>query len=287
MGNPLRLPAVPDQALLDQYRKVLAGWPVPHATLRLPTAAGETFVLACGGEEAPPLVLLHGAQANAAAWMVEAAAWSRHFRVYVLDLPGEPGLSAPQRPALDAYAPWLDDVMDGLRLDRAAFLGVSFGGWVALDYAVRRPQRVKRLALLCPGGIGRQKAFLLKALPLLLLGRWGAARVRRMILGPAPAQVPEAARPVMALMERIMASVRPRTGPIPVLGDRALQGLRMPLQVTVGARDPLIDSRETARRLARWAPHAEVRVLPDGHHVLPGQQDAVLRFLLQEMAEVV
>ncbi len=67
---------------------------------------------------------------------------------------------------------WLDDVLDGLKLERAALVGVSLGGALALDYAVRRPERVDRLALLAPSGIGRQRpGFLVKAILLQLLGR--------------------------------------------------------------------------------------------------------------------
>lgn len=284
MTHALRRPWALDAALRDEYRKVLAGWPVPHTQLRLATRAGETFVVACGEERAPPMVLLHGAQSNCATWMFDAAAWSRHFRVFAVDLVGEPGLSAPERPPLDgdSYAAWLDDVLAGLGVASAAVVGMSFGGWVALEYAARRPRRVDRLALLCPAGIGRQKRFLLKALPLLLLGRWGKARLRHMVMGPAPERVPEAVRPLMALLDRIMNEVRPRTAPIPVLDDAALRSLRMPVQAIVGGKDPLLDSQDTARRLARCAPHAELRFLPDGHHYLPGQQEAVLRFLLQD-----
>ncbi len=47
--------------------------------------------------------------------------------------------------------------MAGLGVARAPFVGASLGGWLAVDYTVRRPARVERLALLVPGGIGRQK----------------------------------------------------------------------------------------------------------------------------------
>lgn len=284
MTHVLRRPWSLDAALLDQYRQVLAGWPVPHAQSRIATRAGETFVVACGDAHAPPLLLLHGAQSNAATWMFDAALWSRHFRVHAVDLVGEPGLSAPERPPLqgESYAGWLDDVLAGLGIERAALVGMSFGGWVALEYAARRPARVEKLALLCPAGIGRQKRFLLKALPLLLLGRWGKAQLRRMVMGPAPRHVPEAARPLMALVDRIMNTVRPRTAPIPLLADAQLRSLIMPMQIVVGGKDPLIDSRDTVLRLARCVPHAALRWLPDGHHYLPGQQDAILDFLLQE-----
>lgn len=83
--------------------------------------------------------------------------WARHFRTYALDLIGEPGLSAPFRPpsAADAHPLWLDDVLEGLGITSTSVVAASLGGWPALDYATRRPERVTRLALLCPGGLGR------------------------------------------------------------------------------------------------------------------------------------
>jgi pimeloyl-ACP methyl ester carboxylesterase len=147
------------RAIEQRYREVLGRWPVPSEQLRISTREGETFVVACGAPDAPPLVLLHGSAANSAAWLGDVTSWSRHFRVYAVDVIGEPGLSAPSRPPLasDANALWLDDVLDGLAAGRAPMVGVSLGGWLALDYATRRPARVDRLVLLCPGGIGRQK----------------------------------------------------------------------------------------------------------------------------------
>ena len=91
--------------------------------------------------------------------MFDAAVWSSRFRVYAIDMIGDAGLSAPSRPPLagDAHALWLDDVLAGLSVASASFVGMSLGGWLTLDYASPRPGRVERLALICPAGIGRQK----------------------------------------------------------------------------------------------------------------------------------
>nr|BFE80953.1 hypothetical protein GCM10020093_035540 [Planobispora longispora] len=166
------------RAVERRYRELLELWPVPAEHLRVPTRQGETFVVACGPPDAPPVVLLHGSGINSVMWAEATPAWSRHFRLYAVDMIGEPGLSAPSRPPLDsdAYALWLDDVLAGLGVERASFVGVSLGGWLAVDYATRRPGRAGRLALLCPGGIGGQKyGMLLVALLLQLFGRRGGA----------------------------------------------------------------------------------------------------------------
>lgn len=54
-----------------------------------------------------------------------------------------------------------------------------------------------------------------------------------------------------------------------------LERLIMPVLVMVGARDVLLDSRGTARRIKM----AQVRLLPDEGHLILGQTEAVLEFL--------
>ncbi|MEU5237399.1 alpha/beta fold hydrolase [Streptomyces lydicus] len=264
--------------LRRRYREALDAWPVPAEHLRIPTREGETFVVVSGPEDAPPLVLLHGAGANTTMWQDDITTWARHFRSYALDLVGEPGLSAPSRPPLasDAPARWLDDVLDALGIARAAFVGTSLGGWMALDYATRRPERVDRLVLLCPGGVGRQKmGWLFRALLLRPLGAWGMRRSAGTVTG---LDRPEH-RAVLDQLVLTFAQFKPRTERLPVFPDDVLRRLAMPVQVTVGGRDALFDSADTARRLARCVPHATVHVLPEAGHALLGQTDAVLTFL--------
>jgi pimeloyl-ACP methyl ester carboxylesterase len=272
-------------AIADQYRQVLDAWPIPHTEQSLPTRSGSTFVVSCGPEAAPPVVLLHGAQANSAAWLPDIPLWAQRFRLHAVDVIGEAGFSAAVRPPLagDAYAAWLDDVLAGLGLDHAALAGTSFGGWIALDYAVRRLGKVDALALICPAGIGRQKNFVLKALPLLLLGPWGQHKMREMVFGPAPAELPEDVRPMGALMNAIAKSVRPRVVAIPQLGDAQLASLTMPILAIVGGRDALLDSYDTRDRLSRNAPHAEIEFLEAGYHYLPNQAPRIMAFLARSL----
>src|SRR5215472_3038614 len=126
-------------AVHERYLELLRHWPVPSEHLRLQTRQGETFVIASGPKAAPVLLLFHGGAANSAMWIGDIAAWAAHFRVYAVDMTGEAGFSAPSRPPLnsDACALWLEDVLNALGITRASMVGVSLGGWLALDYAIR------------------------------------------------------------------------------------------------------------------------------------------------------
>lgn len=272
-----------ERAVRERYLEILKRWPVPNEQLRVPTREGETFVVACGPASARPLVLLHGSMANSAMWMGDVAAWAAHFRVYAVDIIGDAGLSAPSRPPLgsDAHALWLDDVLNGLSLTSASMVGVSLGGWLVLDYATRRPERVDSLAVLCPGGVGHQKlSIAFKTVPLRMLGAWGRRKAAELVLGRAPSNPSPAVQYFLDFFSLIHKNFRTRVVKLPIFNDAALRRLTMPVLAIVGSKDVLMDSAETKRRLERNVPSAQVRFLPDAGHFIPSQTQVILDFLL-------
>ncbi|WP_230688805.1 alpha/beta fold hydrolase [Micromonospora sp. WMMD558] len=105
------------------------------------------------------VVLLHGGGPGASgmsnyARNVEALA--QRFRVVVPDLPGY-GRSSKMVDQSDPFgdlAAAVRGLLDALDIDRAHLVGNSYGGAAALRLALDRPDRVRRLVLMGPGGIG-------------------------------------------------------------------------------------------------------------------------------------
>jgi pimeloyl-ACP methyl ester carboxylesterase len=273
--------AAGEAAVRTRYAAFLRQWPAPCEQRYVPTSQGDTFVVSCGSEGAPDVLLLHGSAANAASWMGDVATLAQRFRVHAVDMIGEPGFSAPARPPLASrvYAGWLDEVTTRLGIARTALVGISLGGWLALEYAIRKPEKVSAMVLLCPGGVGRHRNVLLWALPLLLLGRWGRRKIMQRIAGGAPAAaVPPQLRAFGDFMDLDFRSFRPRTEVLPAFADAELERLTMPVLAILGAKDVMIDSAGTRDRLARHA-NAEIRWLPEAGHLLIGQTDAIDGFL--------
>jgi pimeloyl-ACP methyl ester carboxylesterase len=265
-----------------RYAQFLAWWPQPKAERRIATRQGETFVIEHGSDGAPAVVFLHGSASNALVWLRDAAAMGPHFKTYAVDMIGEPGLSAEARPPLasGAYVAWLDEVLAGLGVERCALVGISLGGWLALEYATHRPERVSAMALLCPGGVGRHRNILIWALPLLMLGPWGRQMFMRIIGSPKPvADAPPALKAFLDFNAEIHAHFRPRRERLPRFSDAALQRLTMPVLAILGARDAFIDAPGTRARLAANLPQADIRWLPKASHFLVGHTAEIDAFL--------
>lgn len=147
----------------EQARAVVAGWfdrfhariKTPTVSRHLKTSFGETHVLVGGPEQAPPLVILHGAMASSAHAIHELEPLLQHFRVYAVDVLGQSVKSADHRPSVsnDEYGRWMVEVLDALALPRPHVLGISWGGFVAIRLAAFAPARIERLVLLVPAGM--------------------------------------------------------------------------------------------------------------------------------------
>jgi pimeloyl-ACP methyl ester carboxylesterase len=109
--------------------------------------------------EGEPLILLHGLGDSHRSWRNAAPHLARHYRVLMPDLPGH-GLSG--RPdasyTLAWYARFVLDWMNAIGVERAHVCGHSFGGGVAQWMLLCDSTRVRSLALVAAGGLGREVA---------------------------------------------------------------------------------------------------------------------------------
>lgn len=116
------------------------------------------------GGSGPAVVLLHGGGPGAsglANWQRNVDALAEQYTVVIPDLPGY-GRSTKQIDHSDPFgdlAGAVGDLLDALDIDQAHLVGNSYGGGAALRLALDRPDRVHRMVLNGPGGIGTTRAL--------------------------------------------------------------------------------------------------------------------------------
>ena len=265
--------------MVEYYNTLLRYMNISHEELSIATRYGDTFLLAAGDEEKEPIFLLHGSSMNSAMWIRDIEEMSKYFRVYAPDLPGEPGRSNEEQLPFDTmdYALWLSDVFQALHISAANLVGLSLGGWLAAKFASNYADKVKKLVLLCPGGIGGQNhAFKDIAMALLSKGERGVDELFQMINGGNP--IPE----IMLNYQKLITEVfNSRMEPIPIFADEELKRLTMPSLLIVGGKDIMLNSLETAERYKKLVPTASIMVLPDEGHSLTGKTEEIINFLVK------
>lgn len=161
---------------LDQ---LIGRWPDGTQSTTIETSTGTTHVLAkCG--HGVPIVLLPGGSATGASWC-RVAQQLPDSPVFALDIIGDAGRSSSADGRLAGpgeMRAWLDDVLAELGAEELDLVGHSYGGWVALSYALARPGRIRRLSLVSPSMCfsGMSPQYILRALPVIIRPSGSAAR---------------------------------------------------------------------------------------------------------------
>lgn len=265
--------------ILALYNKVLSRWPVPGEQLNVSTRYGHTFVIVSGDNVAPPLVLLHGSGSNSATWAGDVFEYSKYFRVFAVDIPGEPGNSDPNRFSWvgPAFVEWLDDVLNGLKLEKVILGGISLGAWATIKYALVRPERVTRAILICPSGIYPPRlSSLLQLIFLSLLGQWGRKRLKQLIFKGV--SVSQELDQFLALTGQ---HFNYRLGSPPLFADEELKRLTIPVLFLAGEQDALLNTLKTAERLQKLVPDLTVNILKEEGHAVINMAPLVVSFLEQ------
>jgi pimeloyl-ACP methyl ester carboxylesterase len=116
------------------------------------TADGQSVSFVDHGGDGPAVVLLHSFLMDASMWAPQVAAFGDRYRLVAIDERGH-----GDTPATGPFDHWdvardVLAVLDSLGVDRAAVVGTSQGGFVALRTALLAPDRVSALALLGTSG---------------------------------------------------------------------------------------------------------------------------------------
>ena len=96
-----------------------------------------------------PIVFTHGHSMNHGQWAPQVDALSKRYRTVVWDVRGHGRSSLPEGPVdPEDFSGDLVGLLDAMGIESATLCGLSMGGHISLQTAVRRPERVKGLILI-------------------------------------------------------------------------------------------------------------------------------------------
>ncbi len=275
-------------------------WPVPSETMLIETPSGQTFVRVSGRAADPALVLLPGARVSSLMWADSIAALSADHHTYALDIIGDAGLSVNRFKISKSedFVRWLDEVLGVLVPELpVSLMGISLGGSIAAQYALRFPSRVRSVVLLAPAAtvlrfsLGFFARFTAHTLPIPVLGRDPLRRTCRWLFQDT-VRGDEACRArfedtLEELRRVVRAFALPPPPWPPVFTDKHWQRFRVPCLYLVGENEKMYSAAAAVRRLHRVAPQVQAQIIPGaGHDLAMVKPDLVTRKVLEFLGQV-
>jgi pimeloyl-ACP methyl ester carboxylesterase len=220
-----------------------------------------------------PLVLLPGTSSGTPVWAGNLRSLLAITDVYAIDLLGEPGMSIQNRPITsdEDKAAWLDQTLAALPEQRFNLLGMSIGGWTAMNLAVRRPDRIATVTTLDPVNVydGIPAQTVLRSLPAAV--KWLPRSWRDSFNSYTAGGKPVEHVPVADMIESGMKNYtmhQPQPGRIT---EQQLTALPMPVLAIIAGRS-VMHHPETARSTAERALRTKtVAYYPDASHAINGE----------------
>ncbi|OJH40362.1 alpha/beta fold hydrolase [Cystobacter ferrugineus] len=241
----------------------------------MPTSYGSTFVRGSGPVDAPPLVLLPGAGATSLMWAANVAALSAHHRVWAMDSIADYGRSEPSRPVHTArdFVTWLDELTTALVPGgRFGLAGVSYGAWIAAQYALTRPERLSALALIAPAGtvMPLGLGFMLRAISCALPSRFFTRRFMTWLAHDLSVGDAQSRSQLERRIEEGYLAIRSfkarRLVEPSLLSDEQLRALPSPTLFIVGENERIFPASAAVERLRRVAPGIDIELVPGAGH---------------------
>jgi pimeloyl-ACP methyl ester carboxylesterase len=272
--------------VLEVHERMLGASPARSRSIDM-RSGRRVHVIEAG--DGPPVVFLHGTNTSSLSFLVLLDRLEG-VRAIAVDRPGF-GLSEPVRVARERFreaaVAFVDEVVDALGAPTVALAGNSMGGTWALWYALARPDRVSRIALigsapLLPGT--RPPAPLrLMATPvagdLLARVRPNAKMLVRLLAsvgeGDTIVRHPDLIEALVAAggdpvattanLAELRACITPAGFRRPlVLRPDELRRLAVPALIVWGDHDP-VGGIDAAHAVAGMVPQVQLEVLPAGH----------------------
>jgi pimeloyl-ACP methyl ester carboxylesterase len=264
------------------YGTAMEQLPPPDAVLDVRTAFGVVRVhrfdpaagTARAARPAAPLVLLPGRAAASPMWADNLPDLRAARTVYVVDLLGEPGMSAQDVPMTGDrdQARWLADVLAALPADQVHVVGYSIGGWAAANLARHDSSRIASLALVEPVLVFEDLAVeaVVRSIPASV--RWLPRGLRDDFASWTAGGAPVTDDPLADLIEAGMQTYRLGVPAPSRIADEDVGRLEVPTLVVLGGDSPMHDAAAAARTAEAVLPDGIVTVYEGASHAVIGEQ---------------
>jgi len=227
------------------------------------SAGAKIFYARYGNAKGTPVILLHGGMGNGDHWSAQVPALvDAKLHVIAIDSRGQGRSTRPKAKAKPTYDVMADDViavMDHLKLEKAAIVGWSDGGEIALKLAIHQPKRVTKIVVLGANydAAGAKKGGSKGSTTFAAYAK--KCRTDYAKLSKTPKEYDQASSWLSPIWRKPMGFTKDQ-----------LKGIKAPAIIADGDHDEIIEL-DQVKEMAKLIPNARLEVFTDASHFVMWQ----------------
>lgn len=272
------------QNILRLYDHKLQELNIEFKYLRIDTSFGSTNVITTGNPLNPPIIIVHGSNGCAPIALETYKDLIDSFSVFAVDVLAQPNKSAETRLSMkdDSYGQWMNQVIEGLGLDKVTLAGFSFGGLVILKTLINNEDKIKEVFLSAPAYIVNGnpiKALFQFFIPMKRYMKTKKTKYLERFLDAAFTESDNFAQNSLAL---VFTDFTMDFTPIPVITSSDASKIKTPITLIAADHDILFPGRKMIKRAKKIFPSLkQALLLNNSKHVQNKQDNSMIASLIK------
>ena len=273
------------------YDEAMALLPSPKETKDIETGYGFVRVYLFTKEKnkgKEPVLLLPGRSSSTPMWEPNLEGLMMGRPVYTIDLLGEPGMSNQSIPIKNQkdQARWLDEVINGLGLEKVHLIGVSIGGWTAMNLARYYPKNIASVSLLDPVFVFAPISLkmIIASIPasVSFVPKFIREKMLRFIAGGVKADESE---PIAKLIESGMRNYKLKLPSPDQFSDEDLIKIELPIFALMAENSTMHNSKKAVEKGRNFVGNIKIKNCPNASHAINGEYPEMINEKILEFVE--
>lgn len=259
--------------ILDLYFDKLEELDISYEVHTIETSFEDTNILITGNQEGPPLVLLHGANGCAPIAIEALIGLMDDFRIYAIDIIGQPNVSAETRPDMrtDAYGQWIQEILSRLYIHQVTLVGISFGGFVSWKTLLFDERRIAKAFLIVPAGIVNGNPLTALWNVFLPMKRYMKTRKPKYVHHFLRALFTQEDAFAIRFLSKVFLHFEMDFSPIPLISPKEAGRIKTPLYLAGAEHDLLFPGKKMLRRAQKIFPSLQEVIFLEGSKHVPDE----------------
>lgn len=275
----------------NAYDEAMALLPSPREMKNIETTYGVVRVYLFTKEEnkhKEPILLLPGRSSSTPMWEPNLKGLVKERPVYTIDLLGEPGMSVQVNPIKNQkdQATWLNEVLIDLGLEKVHLVGVSIGGWTAMNLTRYYPEHISSINLLDPVFVFAPISLKMIAASIPASVSFVPKFIREKMLsyisGGAKADEGE---PIAKLIESGMRNYKLRLPAPDQFSDEDLITIDLPIFALMAENSTMHNSAKAVKKGEKVVKNIKIKNFPNASHAINGEYPEIINEKILEFIE--